>query len=287
MLPVWLPVILGGVSLLAIYRTLQKSLLSTYTVFELALAANTLTAAALAPLAAHTIVTNLPALTPRVVTAISVSAIANVVYLTAFFKAAEHEDLSVIVPVTGILPVIVALLEPLVFNATYSARLLAATAVVVIGVYLVLLDDDYTTPFRRLTTRGPQFALISTAALAIALLADSYVATALPPVGYAGILTALQLPFFAAILYTKNSSFLKTPQRLATRSLLTFGAVRGASLILLLTALSLISATKHTLFLQLVPVITVFIGGTILNEDHMYRRLTGALVVFAGVALAM
>lgn len=277
-----------GVVCFTIFRVYQKRLSDVHQSLDLSFMTHAYATVFTAPVSLYFLWGSLSAFTTTVLGAIGISIIANVVGTVLLYKAYELEDMSVVVPLIGVQPLGVALIEPLLINGAYSLSLVLAGLFAAVGLYVVLIEgEEYFTPLRRLRERGPQFTLASTGVYIAAILADSFVVKQVSPVGYAFVLSSLTASAFLAILVIKGSDVLSNPRKMVSRDLAALGASRSVAIISVLLAFSLTTATKVNIFMQLSPVMAVLAGGTILREPHTRRRVFGAGLIVVAVAVAL
>lgn len=289
MLELWvLPAVLSVVFFTA-FRVYQKRLSSQFSSIRLSFLTHGYTAVLLAPVSGYFLFQSPDGFTPTVWLAIGISALANVLGLVLIYRAYELEDMSVVVPLVGVQPLGVALVEPVfIGGAQYAASLVVAALLAAVGLYTVLIEgDEYLTPLKRLKSSGPQFALASAFVYVGAVVADGYIVKQVTPFGYAGVLSGLTTMILVVILLLRDREMFSNPRVMLSRDLFQLGAIRSFALVSGLVTLSLTTATKFNIFLQLSPVLSVLAGGTLLREPHTIRRVGGAGLIVVGVVVAL
>lgn len=214
-----------------------------------------------------------------------VSALSNVVGLLLFLSALDYGDLSVIGPLKGLIPVAVAVLEPFVFTTAITPELATACLVTVVGTAILLGDDvGVRTVAAKFTNRGPLLGFASALLYAGAVLADSYAVAHSNPFTYTLTLSiAITLALIVTLAYKSES-----PTRTLTtipRDHLPLGVFRAGAVFFGILTLSLTSATKATILLQLALLINVLIGVAMFKEGHLYKRAAGTLLILASIVL--
>lgn len=277
-----------GVVGFTVFRVYQKRLSNNHNSFDLSFLQHVYATLFTAPISLFIIWDSVSAYSGTIPLAIAASVGANVAGTVLLFKAYELEDMSVVVPLIGVQPLGVALVEPLLFNGAHTISLVIAGAFAAVGLYVVLIDgDEYLTPVKRLRDPGPQLTLASTAIYIIAILADSYVTKHVDPLGYAFVLSGLTSIAFLIILVGKGSNLFDEPRKMVSKDLLALGLSRSMGLFGVLFAFSLTTATKVNIFMQLSPALAVLAGGTLLREPHTLRRLAGSALIVIAVVIAL
>ena len=203
--------------------------------------------------------------------------------------AYEEGDLSLIAPLRGLTPIIVALLEPLAFpDVQYQLVLVATSIVVAIGLYVLTYEDGFKQTAQRIVQGGIKKGLISSSVIAFAIILDRYaiVETSVHPLTYALYLMISALVVSSLIAYTKSDQNIK---KIITPDLITIplGILRGVSVSLAFGAFLFVEGTRVNIVWQLGAVIATLFGGTIMKEDDLFIRTIGVILIIFGAVIAV
>lgn len=265
--------------------TYQKRLLSDTTTspLEMSYITNLIATFALLPVVFALTTTGLP--TSSISIPLVISTLSNVVGLLLFLSALDYGDLSVIGPLKGLIPVAVAVIEPLVFTTSITPELMTACLITVIGTFILLGDDTgIRAVVTKFTNRGPLLGFASALLYAGAVLADSYAVSNANPFSYTLTLSiAITMALIVTLAY-KSESPMATLTTIP-RDHLPLGVFRAGAVFFGILTLSLTTATKATILLQLALLINVLIGVAMFKEGHLFKRSAGTLLIFASIVL--
>jgi drug/metabolite transporter (DMT)-like permease len=208
---------------------------------------------------------------------IAASAVLELAYVVLLAAAYRRADLSVVYPVArGLAPVVVLAGALVVLGAPTSAGEVAGIALVASGVLLV---RGLSAP----AGRGFAFGLAIAACIAGYTLVDSRGIRHADPFAYLELVMVLPtLAYFGGVLATRGAAPVRAAIGLPTllAALATFGAYALA-----LAALERASAASVAAVRETSVVIAVALAARVLHEPVGPRRLAGAALVAAGVAL--
>lgn len=284
MVDLWLLIGLVTPFVVAIFYTTQKQLTNTYTPLEVSVSMHIVPTIALSVFLV--IYPYLPNKSFLVLGGLS--GLTNAISFILLTKAYSKDALSVIAPLRGITPIVVASIEPLVFTSImYNETLLLASVLVAVGIYIIFYEDSIVKPFKDLFNPGPLFGLFSAVVIAFAVLVDrtvlvNYSIHPLTYTFYVSFFTLLWLLIYTAIY---GKSIQKTI--IKTQDTIRIGALRTLTLSLGLGLLSLISGSLMNILWQLNIVITVIIGGRLIGEENTKRRIIGAVIIVLAVILSI
>lgn len=211
--------------------------------------------------------------------------------LSFWLLASAYSDgaLSVIAPLRGVTPIIVAFIEPLFFSSVgYEFTLIISSIIVAIGVYVVLYEDNVYEPIKRISDIGVMKGILSAAIIAMAVLIDRYsmVNYEITPVGYTGALIISTLVFtFAITLILKGKEALHKVELNSETAVL--GIIRTSSVVFAITALSLVEGTRVNVVWQMSVVLAAVFGGSLLSEENLIRRGVGASLIIVAAAIVV
>lgn len=214
--------------------------------------------------------------------------VVNAVSFLLLASAYTHDALSIIAPLRGITPIIVAILEPLFFDLSYQIELILASLVVATGIYIVLYEGDRYEPIRRIKDLGVLKGLASAGVIAIAVLIDRYalVNYEVDPVNYTGGLIISTMVFtFVIIALMKGKKSLQT--LIIKREMMVLGFLRTGAVGFAIVALSLIEGTRVNVIWQTNIIIVALFGGKLLKEDNIIRRSFGAALILVATIIVV
>lgn len=204
-------------------------------------------------------------------------------------SAYEDGDLSLIAPLRGLTPIIVAALEPIVFSdVQYEIVLVVASIVVAIGLYVLTYEDSLKGTAKRIVEGDIKKGLISSSVIAFAVIVDRFaiVETEVHPVQYAMYLMLSALFFSIIIAYKKSDQSVQQiliPDSIA----IPLGIMRGMSVSLAFGAFLFVEGTRVNIVWQLGAVIATLFGGTVLKEDDLLIRIVGVILIISGAVIAV
>jgi drug/metabolite transporter (DMT)-like permease len=198
-------------------------------------------------------------------------------YVVLLAAAYHRADLSLVYPVArGLAPVLVLVGGLVVLGLPSSAREIAGVALVAAGVALVR-------GLRASAAGGLTFGLAIAACIAAYTLVDSRGIRHADPFGYLElVMAAPTIAYVAGVLAVKGAAPVRAAVGVPTllAAFATFGAYA-----LTLVALRLASAASVAAVRETSVVIAVALAAPVLREQVGARRLGGAVLVAAGVAL--
>jgi drug/metabolite transporter (DMT)-like permease len=201
----------------------------------------------------------------------------HLAYFALLAAAYRRADLSLVYPVArGLAPVLVLLGGASVLGRATSAGEAAGVVLVGVGVLLV----------RGLGREAPRAGVALAAAVALTIaaytLVDNEGVARAAPLGYLELALAPLAFAYAAVLVRRRPAAVR--RELAPSALLAGIAMFGAYA-LVLTALERASAAAVAAVRETSVVIAAVLAWTVLREPAAPRRLAGAVLVAAGVAL--
>lgn len=275
----WILIALTGAVCSGLFNIYQKQLLTTdFEPLELVFVTNIFAALLLSPIV---LLADVQASVTLLVFA-TASGLVNAVSFVLLAKAYNTGSLSLVAPLRGIVPVLVAAVEPLFFaRLDYTRSLLLASGIVGIGLYVLFYEESIFRPIRRLQDRSVQVGLASSVVIVFAVLIDAraLVTTDINPILYALYLTVTTVFFLSLVpLFRRNNP---VEQFRADRRAVVIGLLRGLNLALIFGALSITAATRVNIVLQLGPVIAAVVGGSLFNESNLLVRTLGSVLILS------
>lgn len=196
--------------------------------------------------------------------------------LWAFNLSMKYCDLSVSSPLQQTIPVFVAFIEPLVLASQgYSLQVVLSAVLVVIGAYFITIKDDFTTPIRNITGKGPLLAILSAILFAFASITTHHATQFMPVFWYIVIQSATGLVVLTA--YSRNMNFNTDLEVLG------YGSSYTLTVIFDIITLSLVAASIATVFFRLSLVFNIAIGLVIYKERNPRLKIVGAALILLSI----
>lgn len=284
----WIAVALAAALSKTGYNALQKRLTFDHGGLELAAITSVLGFVFLLPVGLWYLATTTLRFTPALVAALLFSGGANVIAIAVFLTALELEDLSVVGPLVQTTPLLVAVAEPVLLATRFDLGVLVGATAAVAGAFALLVDADRVlAPVEQLTARPALLALGAAALYAGVNIANRFIATQVPPLFYAfSIYLLMALGFVGVRAAVGGLDAVPTRVLLAPR----FGVLGGLTALrtsVTYVAFSLAAAARVTIVLQAAVVLNVLAGGLLFGEEGIGRKLVGACLIVAGIALTV
>lgn len=216
--------------------------------------------------------------------------VANGISWLAIAIAYGEDAVSVIAPLRGITPVVVAFIEPIIFNSlTYQIKYLFASILVCIGIYITLYESDPVTPIKRLTDRSVQLGLVSGFVISISVLLDRYALEtfSIHPLTYGFYLVTFTFISMSIIVYVFTDKSLIRDVITINQQLVYISIVRVLSVGLALNVLALVEGTRMNILWQLNVIIASVLGGKLIQEENLIRRSIGATCIFIAALIVL
>lgn len=208
---------------------------------------------------------------------IAVSAVFELVYLALLATAYGRAELSVVYPIArGLAPVLVLVVGVAVLGVGSSAVEVSGVVLVAAGVLLVR-------GFRAGASTGAAFGIAIAGCIAGYTLADARGVEHADPLAYLVVVMALPVATYVAIVLRRRG-FGALKRELGGATLVAAPATFGA-FALALFALQRASAASVSAVRETSVVIAVALAAPVLGEQVAPKRLAGAVLVVAGVAV--
>lgn len=276
MIEVWLIYGLVGAFVNGLFNTYQKVLTNNgRSPVEILVSMHTVAFVILSP----TLVIYRPSFSWELLGLLILTGVLNGLSFYYLAIAYDYGALSIVAPLRGITPILVAFMEPLVFSDFgYDYILVIASFLVGLGIYVLLYEDSITKPITRIKDEGVSRGLLSAAIISLAVLVDRYalIETSVEPEPYAALVVFGSL--VASLVITWRVSDIQESLNF-DREILPIGVLRAVSIFMVFGALSLTEGTKVNIILQLGVIIATIAGGSLLGEDNIIRRILGVILI--------
>lgn len=200
--------------------------------------------------------------------------------LLSFTKSMESTDLSIASPLQQTIPVFSSIIEPIVLSKLgYSIEIIAAAVITTIGAYVVVIKpSNILLPIKRLRDKGPALAILTAVLFGLASIISHYATQTMPVIYYLCIEVG---GGFVTLTLIRRS----LPEY--NRKLLLYGSTYATNLGLSILTLSLVIASKATVFFRLSLILNVAVGVFLFGEENVIIRIIGSIIIILGVALTV
>ncbi|MFB6241888.1 MAG: EamA family transporter [Candidatus Nanosalina sp.] len=237
----------------------------------------------LAPFAGWYILNSSIVFTPPLVFSILISALGVLSSTYIYVEAMRISDLSVTEPLRQMTPLIVALLEPLVLGTSFSWIILVAALLGAIGSYVLVSKNGLLKPLENMRNKGALMAVAVAGIFAVLAIAKRFGSMNIEPLLFTYFTYILGLAGFW-IWKKSNGDEIKRESWLR-KDVFAMGTVTAAGAVITIYAFSLISASEVVVVKQTSGIFGIIIGGRFFREERLLRKLIGAGIIIAGVAL--
>lgn len=198
----------------------------------------------------------------------------------SFTRAMENTDLSVVSPLQQTIPVFASVLEPIVLSELgYNIEIVLAAVLTTVGAYIVVMEPgNFLLPLEKLTDRGPMLAILTAFLYGMASIISHYTTQTMPVIYY--LLIEVSAGFVVLTLLRRSLPEFHP-------KLVAYGFTYSLNLGLSILTLSLVVASRATVFFRLSLVINVLVGIFLLGEENIVIRIVGSLVIISGVVLTV
>ncbi|MDY6769204.1 MAG: DMT family transporter [Candidatus Nanohaloarchaea archaeon] len=225
--------------------------------------------------------------------ALAASGLANTAGVLASNAAIKAGEVSTVTPLVRTQPVFAALLGFLFLGESLHPVKLAGIGLVTVGGYLVLLREETALlePVRQLGKNiSPQLAVLSGFLFAIGAVADRFATQTISPRVYTFLLLAFIAVAFVAYIGLRRPDKFSDLRASFQRHRLAYIFVGGLTVVAyysVITALSRAEASRVVPVLQVQVFVGVIGGSLFFEEEGMWRKLVGSVLLIAGVALVV
>lgn len=201
-----------------------------------------------------------------------------------YIEALRITDISVTEPLRNTSPIFVALLEPLILDINFQVLILGAALLGSIGAYILVAKNSLLTPIKNMKNRGALITMLVALLLAIYSIAQRFGALNADPLIFIYLTYLTSLVGFGIWKRKENVDNINLKSYFR-KDVFALGTVTAAGVVAGIFAYSMISASEVTVIKQTSAVFGVLIGGRFFREEDLMRKLIGAVVIMAGVAL--
>lgn len=234
------------------------------------------------------LLTGIPPLDRQFFLALAVSGSLNLITSVLYLRALRLSDLSVTVPMVTFTPLFLLLTSPLLLGESPNALGMTGVLLIVLGSYLLNIrqrSQGYLAPFKALLREpGPRLMLLVALTWSITANVDKIGLQHSSPMFYGFALNAfLAIGLFPLALRRMRGNRLALQANFG--NLLAIGACGGLTIACQMYALSLAIVPYVIAIKRTSSIMSVLWGALVFREAGLRERLTGTVVMVAGVAL--
>lgn len=200
-------------------------------------------------------------------------------------RAFQEIDFSVAQPMKKLAPLFVVIGELALIGLQPSILLLFGVLLSVAGSYVLMIDSsDLLSPFRNLRDKGVQLAVFSAIFSALGALAIRFASGAIQEYAVTYLWYVANLLGLFVMLWYRNS--LPSRDLFINRNFVAAGFLSSLTGVLSVFLYAVASSVALvTAVFQSSVLFSVLIGGGIFREDKIALRLTGAIIIVAGIII--
>lgn len=203
-------------------------------------------------------------------------------------KSTRHEELSSVIPLSNLSPLILLILGAIFLGERLSLIQLGGAMLLVVGVY-VLEAAVYGSPAKLLDLSKTKYAWLMIAGVfigAFGVLVDKVVLNFLEVISYIIILQFFLALNYFILFYVREGQYLGETVRLGRRDWKSLGMISLLTIVNRLVYATAISAAYASLVITVKRLSTLFstvAGGAFFHEKHLALKLGACLLMIAGV----
>lgn len=198
--------------------------------------------------------------------------------------------ISLVAPLRGITPIVVAFIEPFLFGGfTHELTLIISSIFVASGIYIILYENNILSPVYNLSQTPVRLGLLSGIIIAGSVIIDRYILVTfdINPLTLAGYIIFLNA-IFLIVLY-KIFINEKPLRKIITfnKELAVMSGIRFSEVSMALITISLVEGTRVSIFWQLNVLLSAIIGGKLIKEDNLLRKGIGATLILIATIIVI
>lgn len=264
-------------------ESIRKHVSTDFSSVEIGFLTQVYGAVVLAPFAIYYFLQTQVTFTPGLIFALFVSAVGVVSSTYIYVEALRISDLSVTEPLRQMTPLIVALLEPLILKTAFSGKIIIAALLGALGSYVLVSKNGLTEPLENMKNKGALMAVLVAFIFAVLAIAKRFGSTNIEPLLFTYFTYILGLAGFW--VWKRRNGEKINRQEFVCRDVAAMGTVTAVGAVITIYAFSLISASEVVVVKQTSGIFGILIGRRFFSEEGIIRKLIGAAIIIAGVAL--
>lgn len=226
--------------------------------------------------------------------ALLTAGLANTAAFLAITKAVKTGEISLAYPLSRTEPVFAFLIGVVLLGEIITFQKILGILLASIGGYVLILNNDYSLvePLKHLDdSLSAQLGLLSAALYSFAAIADKFAVKTMNPLTYSLILLQIVMIFYAVFIALRTDkdvkSLFKTEVKRNTYSYIVAGVFLVLTYFSFVKALSLTEASRVVSVMQIELLLAVIGGYLFFDEKEVGRKLTGSVLLAAGVLLVV
>ena len=292
-LPFWILTGVVAVVARAVMSPYQKRLLQDASEPEVLFVRDTVALGLFLPVVAWTAVSSGFSGTLRGTVAMVLTGLLNVFGAFVIFAALAREDVSVVVPLTSLSPVVTSVIEPLFRSTTVTPLVITGAVLSACGAAVVNSErNTLSSVVRSSDTTAVVLALSANLVFGVTSTLDGIATASVNPLYVSAVIVLFVGAGSGGRLWQTEADRRSEQRRQlialyradkGTLGLLQFGGLAAT----LFTFGAAPSAAQAAVLFQANIVLVVLIGNVGLQEQYLYRRTTGATLIAIGVGLSL
>lgn len=202
-----------------------------------------------------------------------------------YIEAMRLEDFSLTEPLRQTTPIFVAVMEPLILGTVFGWTIAAGALLGSVGAYLIVSKDGLAKPLRNIANKGALMSVLVAFIFAVWAIVSRFGATNMHPVLFTYGTYLAGLVMFGA--WKWKEGFSVSAETYFRKDIFGVGSVTALGAVVGIYAYSLLSASEVTIIQQTSGIFSVLIGGKVFQEDSIFRKLLGALIIVLAVFLVI
>lgn len=285
-LPLWAFFALLAVLTKTGFYAYQKKLLSTHSSLLLGYISSIAGTLFFVPIAIWDVTTHGLSLTSVEIAILLGIGVTELVAFSVYLRALQLTDISIASPLKRMKPMFVAVFEPLVFGIAFVPLIGVAATFAGIGGYIVLMKGtDLLTPFRRIRETGPKLAFIAALLYGVLSLGSRYGTTTTSPYVFGAIIFSIMTIGYITILAQQRQ--IPALRDHFTKGFAIIGVLGILRSLFVWIAYSMAAASLVVAVTQLTVLTDILVGGVLLKEDGLVKRILGGGMILAGVYIVL
>lgn len=232
----------------------------------------------------------IPSLNKEFWVALCVSGLLNLIATVLYMKAIKHSDLSLTVPMVTFTPLFLLITSPIILGEVPTLLGLLGVLLIVYGSYAFNIKqwrEGYLAPFKALLKEpGPRLMLMVAFIWSITTNFDKIGVQNSSPIFWSIAINAFIAIFLLPVMLKKSEKGLQVIRN-NYKVLLPVGFFTALTVVLQMTAISLIFVAYVISIKRTSVIISVLFGYFIFKEKNIKERLLGSIIMVIGVVLIL
>ncbi len=232
------------------------------------------------------LITGIPELSTRYFMALLIGSSINSTVAVLYMKAIKLSDLSVTVPLVTFTPLFLLITSPVIIGEFPEPLGLLGVVLIVMGAYMLNIKEQkqgWAAPFRALLKEaGPRLMLLVAFLWSITANIDRIGVEETSPMFWSvSVMMMMTLLLTPIVIWKTGNPFVHLHGNY--RALIPIGVFHGLTILNQMTAISMAMVAYVIAIKRMSTVLSVIWGTLILKEKGITERLTGVIIMIAGV----